>query len=193
VDRNGRFFGPFSVGTSYSFSTSDDNLPGEINHSLSMEEEPAAVGFKLLTAVEEIQYLFEIDQIHLKSYAKMPAVPVAIDFGEHKKPVSVEFRDFDRQDVTFPQARLGLENHANKSILKIEADLCYLDAAGQTLKTLPHEIKGVFTQHSQDAVVEKKSATEVKTTAFFLPDNAVGMEVQVKGVEFADYTRWDAQ
>jgi hypothetical protein len=196
MDQNGRFMGPFSVGTSHTFTGTGNTISGNMNYSISlnkmdqMDQKPEEIKFKLLTAFDTIEYPFEIPRIRLASHVKKPTGPIPINFGNRKEPVSVAFRNFDRTNPSFPKARLELKNHANKGILKIEADFHYLDATGRPLKTYPHQIKGVFTEHSQNPVVGKNSETAVDTTVFFLPENTTDIDIRIKSVEFDDYSRW---
>ncbi len=192
VDANNAFIGPFSLGTSYSFSTDDDTMPGNRIYSLPTEEEPAHVFFKFLTETNRIEYPFEIKKIPLKSFQKMPEGIVALDFKGCNTPVSIGFVKFDRKDAYFPKAIVKLKNHSNKNILKIETEFEYLDEKGDKLKTFPQNVEGALTMDFQEPVVNKKAEKEIEATAFFLPENAVDLNVRVKGVEFEDFSWWHA-
>ena len=45
----------------------------------------------------------------------------------------------------------------------------------------------------QEPVVKKKTEKEIETTAFFLPEKALDLNVRIKGVLFEDYSRWNTK
>jgi len=193
VDEKNRFVGPFSLGTSFGFRTDDETIPGNKTYSLPLNEEPESVLFKFFTETRRIEYPFEIEKIPLKSFTEMPDGIVGLDFKGYDTPVSIDFIKFNRSDPNFSKVTLNLKNHSNKGILKIETDFEYIDGTGAKLKTFPHGIQGAFTMDDQESVVENNTEQEIETTAFFLPENAVSLNVGIKGIEFEDYSRWEAK
>ncbi len=146
---------------------------------------------KLVTA-EVLEYPFELREIPLEHHEEMPAEITALSFGEHERPVEVEFVRFtDRENPDFPKVLVRAQSYANKDALTIHARFTYLDRQGKALKDFPHTLTGTFSSEGHAPVVEKGGTAEVETTAFFMPEETAGLEVSVEKVEFIDGTEWD--
>lgn len=164
--------------------------PDSARANLQTPEPPAAVRIKIVTGRVAMDFPFELRGIPLEHHAGQPGRLTPLAFDGHSGPVEVDFLGFAERDAHMPQARLRVRSHANKDSLRLQVRFVYLDARGKALKEFPHTITGRFTVRGHEPVVTAGASGEVESTAFFVPDEANSLRVEVDGVEFVDGTEW---
>jgi hypothetical protein len=168
--------------------SSDSMSWGDSVHaSVQTPEPPAALDVKVCT-VAALEHAFELTGVPLRHHAEMPEKLLELAF-EGDAPVTVEFLRISKADADFPEIELRIRNVSNKNADHVSVDLRYLDASKAELGTFQPTLTGSF--GSDGFKPFAAGAEEVQeTTAFFMPEGTVSVDVSVSGVEFSDATTW---
>ena len=166
--------------------------PGQCRYQLQAETAPRELYMKVVTRRQVIEYPFRLASIPLLLSAEMPAHLAPVTFGGHPAPVSVHFREFRRPANQLPIAQIDVHNHANKDIEHVSVQFYYLDARGKDLENSIHTVSAPMTPGNLPPLVRAGARVRNEATAFFMPDAARNLRIEVEAVGFMDGTTWSA-
>ena len=164
---------------------------GEAQADLNTHEVPASVRMKLITASKPLAYPINLRAIPLAHYAQMPEAIEQLAFESHDMPMTLRFVAFKDRESDFPKVDVEIINHSNKDALSASAKFMYRDASGKELEEFPHSLSGAYTPDGQQPVSLSAATTTVETTAFFMPDEADSIKIDLTRIEFIDGTTWE--
>ncbi len=136
-----------------------------------------------------------VDDAPLELQGAAQQEPEAKEFGplvfDGELPVVLEFEGFaDRTDPQFTRVDVGVQNHSNKPVTRVQASFHYLDQAGAEIDAFPHSLSGPIGYYGQADLVSPGDEKLNNLTAFFVPEGTVDVRVEVQQVVFADGSVW---
>jgi hypothetical protein len=167
---------------------------GETGQSyLTISGVPATLTAKVIARVEPAEYAFALTGVPLPSHQQMPATIEPVQFAGHDAPATLEYVRITG-DPGFRKVLTRVVNHASKPIRRLEANLQFRGANGNTLKEdLAHHAINDLTTRGLKLVVGARSTAEIELLAFFMPEETKSVAMKLKRVVFADATDWRAE
>ena len=162
-----------------------------LDASMTTSEKPHVLGIKLLQT-ESARMEFTLPAIPLAQSQEQPSAVKALKF-EPAQPVSVVFVEFVKRDSDFPEVSLRSVNHCNKDVQSAQVELSYLNDKNKTIKEMFTTINAPFDGGATGPLVRSGESVITTEMAFFMPKEAVSVQVRVIQVEFMDRTRWEGK
>ena len=179
------------------FGSGSSGFGGKKSFNYQFQGKPASATLIIISQLADMNYDFALNDIPLKSHAKMPVKITPAKFPGHNTPVSLEFIKITGKG-NFRKLQFKVVNHSDKGIDSIGMKLMYLDAGGKKLKDFPSEYRGQTQfgpngQQIQEPAVKKQATKQIEVTAFFMPETTKSVKAELRKVRFVDAETWKGE